>query len=212
MTRAYDWNPMPHRVAVLCPSCRGYAEFEFAEICRIQRREDVPYFEKSSVFEYRMFQDSNGHSWHGAVYYAGLHGDARLALRDLPAGYEPGQWAHSKYLYRNHGLDLGSVRCTRCRHRAKHDLRWPDDAYFSVSYRSKVLWAFDRETAGELLRYLETANRNLRAHKWRAFLLHVPTLFKTAKARQTVCKRIRDLLDLPTGARSDRPLQRTGHA
>jgi hypothetical protein len=62
-----------------------------------------------------------------------LHGDPQLALHDLPAGYEPKHWAHSRYLYRSHGLDLGSIRCAHCQHRAKHVLRWPADAYFSIS-------------------------------------------------------------------------------
>jgi hypothetical protein len=200
---------MPHRVAVVCPSCRACAEFEFAEVCRIQLREDLPYFQNSDVLEYQRFQDTTGHFWNGAVYYAGLHGDPKLALHNLPAGYEPMQWAHSEYLYRNHGLDLGSIHCARCRLRAKHDLRWPDEAYFAISYRSKVLWAFDRDSATELLKYLEATHRNSANFRWRSFLLHVPTLFKTAKARQAVCKELRRLLELPRSARSNKRSQGT---
>lgn len=36
MTGTYEWNPMPHRVAVGCPICRSCAEYEFAEVVRIK--------------------------------------------------------------------------------------------------------------------------------------------------------------------------------
>ena len=97
-----------------CPSCDEYAVFEFAEIVKISLKKDVPFFEESVLFEYQMFKDSCGHKWHGAIYYANLHGGSTEAIRNLPEGYKPENWNHSKYLYRNHGSDLGAVSCRKC--------------------------------------------------------------------------------------------------
>lgn len=194
MTGRYDWNPMPHRVDVKCPRCAARAEFEFAEVHRIELKKDVPFFRDSPLFEYRMFQDSCGHYWHGAIFYAGLHGDPQSALHELPAGYEPRDWSHSKYLYRSGDLDLGSVRCEHCHLRAKHTLRWPEDAYFSLSYRNQVLWAFHRESASDLRDYLLSTSREVSRYRWSSFLLHVPTVFKTHKARAAVTRHLLSLL------------------
>ena len=195
---------MPHRVDVKCPSCDELAQFEFAEVCRIKLKDDVPFFQNSDLFEYRQFQDSCGHYWHGALYYAGLHGDSVLAIHGLPTGYQASDWAHSKYLCRSHGLDIGSVRCEHCGLRRKHCLRWPDDAYFSISYKNQTLWAFHRESAYELNDFLSSKFRDRSKYRWSAFLLHVPSVFKTNKARETVSKQLIRLLQVkPQGRRSN---------
>ena len=139
MTGTYDWNPMPHKVDIRCPSCDEYAVFEFAEIVKISLKKDVPFFEESVLFEYQMFKDSCGHKWHGAIYYANLHGGSTEAIRNLPEGYKPENWNHSKYLYRNHGSDLGAVSCSKCHMRKPYTLQWPSDAYFSLPIKGEVL-------------------------------------------------------------------------
>lgn len=194
MTGTYEWNPMPHKVDVKCPHCGERAEFEFAEICRITLKAEVEFFKSSPLFEYRQFQDSCGHFWHGAIYYPGLHGDAQSAIHGLPPGYERGDWAHSKYLYRSHGMDIGSVRCEHCHLRARHDLKWPDHAYYSVSHKNHVLWAFDRDSATDLKDYLLSKSREVSRYRWSSFLLHIPTIFKTHKAREAVSKQLLRLL------------------
>jgi hypothetical protein len=193
VTELYDWNPMPHRLDVTCPACGKRAVFEFAEIVRI-RPKDREYFKTSKLFDCRVFQDSCGHNWRGAVYYAGLHGGSSAELRHLPDGYKSEYWAHSPYLYRSHGLDIGAVRCNNCGVRRKHDLAWSDDAYFKVDYKGQRLWAFDRESAAELRDYIASPDRGLRHRTWKAFLRHVPTLFKERGTRQTVLKRLDRLL------------------
>lgn len=42
MAGTYDWNPMPHKVDINCPSCGERAVFEFAEVVRIKLKKDVP--------------------------------------------------------------------------------------------------------------------------------------------------------------------------
>ncbi len=209
MTGTYEWNPMPHNVDVKCPRCGQRAEFEFAEVCRIELKKDLEFFKNSPLFEYRQFQDSCGHFWHGALYYPGLHGNAQAAIHDLPPGYEPSNWAHSKYLYRSHGQDIGSIRCEYCHLRTKHSLKWPDDAYFSVSHKNHILWAFHRESANDLKDYLLSKSREVSRYRWSSFLLHVPTVFKTHKAREAVSKQLLRLLASNTHPqRIDRPTKR----
>lgn len=198
---------MPHKVDVKCPQCGLRAEFEFAEICSIKLKADVEFFKCSSQFEYRRFQDSCGHYWHGALYYAGLHGDLGAALGHLPEGYEPGNWKHSKYLNRSHGLDIGSVQCAHCHFRNKHTLDWPNDAYYSVSYKNNVLWAFNKESACELHEFILAKNRDISKYRWSFFLLHVPTIFKTFKARELVTKKLLRLISGGTPLRANNSFQ-----
>jgi len=94
MTGTYDWNPMPHKVDIKCPACAEHSVFEFAEVVKIALKKDVPFFEQSDLFEYYLFKDSCGHNWHGATYYANLHGGSTAAIRDLPEGYVPENWNH----------------------------------------------------------------------------------------------------------------------
>lgn len=99
MTEAYEWNPMPNEVDTRCPSCGSCAEFEFAEVVRIKLRKDINFFKESPFFDYGFFQNWEGQRWHGAIFYAGLHGGSVSVIRDLPDGYSPEDWKHSKYLY-----------------------------------------------------------------------------------------------------------------
>lgn len=194
MTGTYDWNPMPHKVDIKCPVCGGHSIFEFAEVVKIALKKDVPFFEQSDVFDYSMFTDSCGHKWHGAIYFANLHGGSTDAITSLPEGYSPEHWDHSKYLTRNHSLDLGAFACSHCQTRKPYMLQWPQDAYFSISYKSEVLWAFNRESAVELRDYIASSERKTEKFRWSKFLLHVPTVFKKQNARDNIVKQINKVL------------------
>jgi len=194
MTGTYDWNPMPHKVDIKCPACAEHSVFEFAEVVKIALKKDVPFFEKSDLFEYYLFKDSCGHKWHGAAYYANLHGGSTAAIRDLPEGYAPENWNHSKYLTRNHGLDLGAFSCTHCQARKPYILQWPLDAFYFISYKGEVLWAFNRESAVELRDYIASNERKTELFKWSKFLLHIPTVFKKQNARDNIVKLINRVL------------------
>jgi len=193
MTRAYDWNRMPHLVDVRCPDCRGAATFEFAVAVRIRRKRDIPFFQNHPLFEYALFDGHAGAGrWHGAIFYAGLHVRGTSALRKLPDGYSSADWNHSRYWYRTHGLDLGTIVCAACHARRKHTLRWPSDARFQVVYRGHVLWAFNHESAVVLRDHVASGSR--KRSRWSSFLLHVPKPFLTAKARPEVVKLLDRLL------------------
>ena len=96
MTGTYEYNPMPHKLNVKCPSCGNNANFEFAEVKKIELKADVSFFKNNSLFDYQIFSDYSGHKWHAAIYFAGLHGGSVSAIHDLPEGYKPECWAHSK--------------------------------------------------------------------------------------------------------------------
>ena len=194
MTGTYDWNPMPHKVEIKCPSCNGHAEFEFAEVVIISLKKDVAFFEKSTLFEYSLFKDSCGHNWHGAIYYANLHGGSTEAIGELPEGYKREDWNHSKYLIRSHGSDLGAFCCNICQTRKPYILQWPSDAFFSISYKGENLWAFNRECAIDLRDYIESIERKAEKFKWSSFLLHLPTTFKRQNARENIVKQINKVL------------------
>ena len=38
MTGPYEWNPMPHRLAVTCPSCQSQGEFEFCTTHQVAKK------------------------------------------------------------------------------------------------------------------------------------------------------------------------------
>lgn len=200
MTRPYEWKPIPHQLDVVCPACRQHAEFEFAEVVRINLKSDVAFFQNSKVLEYHQFQDSCGHVWHAAVYFQGLHGRPHQAIHDLPDGYSARDWEHSRYLSNRKDWPVGSIRCTHCQLRRRHQLSWPGDAYFSVAYRHHVLWAFHRESAVALLEYLLASERNVWRFGWGNYLMHVPTVFKVRKAKEAVGRQLGKLLGLAHGS------------
>ncbi|AKV01372.1 hypothetical protein AKJ09_08035 [Labilithrix luteola] len=57
-----------------------------------------------------------------------------------------------------------------------------------------MLWAFHRESAEYLRRFLASAARDHERYRWANFLLHVPDVFLSAKARETVVKRLDRIL------------------
>jgi len=195
MTAPYEWNGMPHILDVRCPHCGKKAYFEFSEIVRIREKKDVPFFQKSDQFEYRLMKDRCGHKWHAAIFHAGLHGRTVGSIRELPPDYMAEDWAHSEYLRANNGLDLGSIHCGFCHFRAVHTLKWPKDAYYQIDYKNETLWAFHEESARALRDFILAAHRDRSAFKWQNFLMHVPTVFLRHLARETVVRRLNGLLD-----------------
>jgi hypothetical protein len=193
VTGTYEWNPMPHKVDVRCSNCRGLAIFEFAEVVKINLKKDVPFFQDSTLFEYHLLSDSCGHKWHGAFFFSGLHGSVQ-SITKLPDGYSPENWNHSKYLTRSYGFDLGSVSCQTCCTNQMHALDWPNEAYYSIEYKNSQLWAFNRESANDLYSFIIGSERKVSDFTWRGFLLHIPTVFKTKKAREPVAKKLNKLL------------------
>lgn len=188
MTGIYEYWSLPQRLDIKCPDCQHKASFEFAKLAHIQLKKDVGYFQQDPAFEYQRFQDSCGGYWNAALYYPNLSGNLEQ-IQDLPENYGESVW-RTRYS----SITKGGVICESCGYRQKHELNWPNDAYYVVMYRQQPLWAFHREAASDLYHYL---NENLRDHKkYRSsfFLLHIPTIFKQKKARAHVTKQLLKLL------------------
>lgn len=195
MTLPYTWNPMPHVVAVECPNCKSEANFEFAECVKIKLRADIEYFEKSQFFEVVKIQNSGGQFHNFAFYYHKQRQNNLPELNDLPENYDILDWAHSQYLCRSHGFDIGVVVCPKCQFQRKHNLKWPDDAYFKIQYKGQLLWAFDRSSGLELLKFIQSTDRNRANFLHRSFLMKVPALFLNKKARPEISKKLTQILD-----------------
>ncbi len=188
-----EWNPMPHCVAVRCPECRSEAKFEFAEVVKIRRAADVQFFQDSDLFEYVFFESTGNGRWHAAFYFHGLRTKGIDEIRNLPEGYSAENWNHGPYLYRSHGYDIGSVVCTACLVRKRHVLKWPEDAFFQIEHKGKVLWAFDRGTARKLLEFIASKDRKKTGGDNR-FLRHIPSQFLQAGSRETLVRKLTRML------------------
>ncbi|MEO1150339.1 MAG: hypothetical protein AAFW83_05030 [Pseudomonadota bacterium] len=151
-------------------------------------KKDVDYFKNSKIFEFAIIPDSDGHRRKKAFYFHGLH---QFELNDpgnLPDGYSVDSWKHSKYLYRGHGFDIGVVVCSACGFRRKHNLKWPEDAFFQVVYKNKILWSFDRAHTIELLEFVKSKDRDREKYRYRNFLFKIPVHFLAQNAREPVVK------------------------
>lgn len=87
----------------------------------------------------------------------------------------------------------GQVGCTACGHAASHTLDWPGQAWFQVEYRGQVLWAKDRAMMTEIRRFIAAgADRNAigKTSEWWRYLLRIPSIFLSARARDPILRKI----------------------
>ena len=94
------------------------------------------------------------------------------------------------------GLDdgrAGAISCDACGLNRKHDLDWPNDAFYQIEYRNSVLWAFNRDSASELLTYIESETESGKTSV-QQLPDEIPAEFLTRKARGTVVKRLTAVL------------------
>ena len=197
MTQCYDINPMPYVLDIKCPKCGGHATFEFAEMVQINLKKDIKFFEESNLFDYCLFQDpSTGHRWHAAIFYPNLHGGSTSVINNLPDGYKPEDWEHSKYLPSNpRGIDLGAFRCLACNACETYVLNWPNDAFYQIEIKGSILWAFNRDSLIDLRDFILSKEREVGNHKWLFYLRQIPTVFKSKSNREKVVKKLNKLID-----------------
>lgn len=183
---------MPHVVDVRC-ECGGHATFS-KSVSRQVLRADFDFFRASPLFEFQKVQVHGGQRMHIARFYPGLE-QCTLQTSDIPEGYSPEHWTHSRY-WGNNRSRRGTFACTRCSQRKKHKLSWPDDAYYQVLVRRRCLWAFNRESAVALRDYIAATVDRTRVQKgrWTVFLHNVPGHFLHAKVRDETVKRLNKLL------------------
>jgi hypothetical protein len=162
---------------------------------RIKRNVDIDYFKNSEIFDYNK-------EYKLAIYYHGLRQNDFKAPLDLPSDYSQKNWEHSKHTFEYKYQTLGVVICNVCNLRRKHNLTWPNEAFFQISYKLQTLWAYDRESALILLDYIESDERKKnflsdRGSNVFMFLFGVPEVFQSRKARPIISKSMRKMLNLP---------------
>ena len=196
MTLPYQWNPMPYKIDIVCPKCQKDSKFEFAELVTIQKRKDIEFFKKSKHFEYVTYVDSCGHKKHGAIFFFKIHGTTTESIEELPEGFDKRNWDHSRDWSMGHNWELGSVYCSNCQHIAKHELQWPNEAFYKIEYKSQILWAPDLKTMVALKDYIESEERDTNKHGCKCFLMKIPEIFLARKARNEIVKKINKKLKI----------------
>jgi hypothetical protein len=77
-----------------------------------------------------------------------------------------------------------------------HDLRWPDDAYYSWDTRGHILWARHRAHAEALLGFIASKERDERRYPgYERALSRLPGEFIVAKVRDDVVRAITRTLE-----------------
>lgn len=85
-------------------------------------------------------------------------------------------------------LHRGVVECRVCSKPFAHTLSWPDDAWWQWSVRGRLLWAWDRQHAREILEFVRAVDRPPRSTS--GPIGSLPSHFLSAKVRDTVVKAI----------------------
>jgi hypothetical protein len=91
----------------------------------------------------------------------------------------------------------GVCTCGSCGYRAKHQLQWPEDAFYATEIRGQLLWAWNRTQVVALRAYIASTDRTYtgiaRDHFW--FLRYVPKHFLEVKHRAEALKKLDRLLE-----------------
>ncbi len=203
----FKYNAVPAELAVRCGGCGACAQFQFAAIALIKTVADREYFKADRAFECVKITADNGQMRAVAIYYFGL-GQRLPDADELPVGYTPDLWRARAPA--GHRIDKasGSLACFHCHVRKKHTLSWPSDAYFQITYKSQMLWAYDRGSAVKLRDYLASDARVKTQIKVRerggrtethrvtdSFLSRIPEVFQTQTARKPVVKKLTEIIE-----------------
>ena len=155
-------------------------------------------FEKSKDFEViRVFD--NGYK-SVVVFFRGL-GNSLDTTKNLPEDWSKERFVSQHAdLYRadehqrNETKGLGTLVCQACGYRRKHNLKWPEDAWYIVEYRGRSLWASNLREAHKLLDFIKSKDRLKRveidSNFQDRYLRKIPTHFLTAKARGTIVRKL----------------------
>ena len=195
-------------LVITCPNCGAATEFSHAESAAIPKAHRDP-FDRHPAFDVVTGRNCVGSTVTVASYFSPVTGplDNIKNLPDVARSLTWSQWLHD----RPAGVsDLGAFRCSACNTARRHQLSWPQDAYFQITYKDRALWARNRGEALKLLRFVESDGREkgveyTSGQPWALFrtedrfLRRVPTHFLRAKARREVARQLRRRLEMPDG-------------
>ena len=84
----------------------------------------------------------------------------------------------------------GICQCL-CSGRFRHTLNWPSDAWYRFEVREGVLWAWTRDHALALLKYVQSKKRvPEKGGRYYLFLHHIPGHFLKKSHREATAKAI----------------------
>ena len=189
--------PAPNTISVKCPQCEKHATFNksvgIANIEKVNRN----YFDSSKNFD-TFFTKQHGRFQYEVWHDKGL-GKNLDNIEDLPVGYTAQDFKPSRYSWPLRNFSRGVIACNHCTLRRRTNINWPEQAYFSVEYKNKKLWAYNREMALAILEYLKNPSRkkfsqSIRNQTSYGWLGNLPTVFQTKKATPHIIKKLEKLL------------------
>ncbi len=181
-----DTANFPKTVAIECPNCQQPARFVPAQL-EVRAKNSVGETLGKDVMVVKSDQPKRNYSnWHRehTLAYIGLGGsDIHSSNALYPIG-----------MYRNLLNSLfGTSICDNCHTPRKTKIRWPQDAYFQLSYSGRLLWFYDREHVAAMLELL--GEKTPVNHPWRYwFDRKLPTIFKTGRARRQLPAKLKRML------------------
>jgi hypothetical protein len=87
----------------------------------------------------------------------------------------------------------GWVHCT-CSVPFRHDLDWPEEAWFKVKVHGRILWALNRADALHILSFVCSTNRKGEAVSRYHVIRKLPRYFQLASHRRIICRKFEALL------------------
>ena len=181
MTHPFELATAPESIAVRCPDCTGMAAWFAARSGIVEDKELRRRAAESQACDVDASVGWGNNRQTVVTYYPQL--DVGDPMREL-----------AERLPRTDG-GRGTRLCAACGERARHELNWPDDAWFRCEVRGKTLWAWDRSYAADLREFIASAARDRHTHEHPLFLMHIPGHFLLAKHREAAVKKLQRLLE-----------------
>lgn len=178
-------------LTLVCAACRGPALAEFVLVCPVRPGDEGLFADVPGITLRRLPSPAEGFE----ACYRPVPGAPDLRDLAMPDAYRSG---YARWALRASDAVLTCLRCGVIQTRA---VTLPEDYFYRIDYRGKPLWAGSREQAEDLLAFIEGDARGRKPWKeykygdGATFLSRIPTEFLTAKARDTVVKRLRKVLD-----------------
>lgn len=179
-----DFQWLPPKTAIRCPDCGGEAHFQAADLLVPLKSEEAS-FRKQGLRRIQFSKvERHYSSWFRDHYllYDGFGTKFPKGVHPFPGG----QRRATNCLW-------GTSFCTGCFNHHKVKLKWPEEAYFQLSYGGRCLWFYNRGHVVAMLELLAGADRS--RHPWGDwFSRKLPTVFKTARARRQLPPKLRKML------------------
>lgn len=173
MTDFNKYNPYPEVCSIRCPKCQAEATFR-VPFTLLHGYED----ELKEAQRDPSIQIERWGGWYVIVHFP------RLFPWKRPASY-----------YQR--SDIGFCICPSCGFQDKHELSWPDDAYFVCEVKGQLLWAWTRGHVQALKAFVASKDRKLGDYPgYGLYLHHIPKVFLLAKNREAVVRKLHKLLQV----------------